>query len=305
MQYVTVVLPLIVIMGVGWTLRRLRVIKGDSSNLEGMLYWGVLPALIFRSIFYSGGFAKEDVNLLYAVYLSFLIMPFISFVASPWKKNPARLGVSLLTCIRSNNIYMGIPVVSLAMGDVGVTAVSKYLGLSLVGYHILSVAFGQIGFYRKLNLDTLFGTLKELSKNPLIISSILALFCAEVLQIKLPLWVDESLKMLSEAATGLALIALGAGIQLREMVTSIKYTWVDVLMKVAVYPLLVMSLFFVWPVVHNVRNAVILVSAMPVAVNTFIVAKGMGMDHKYAAELIATSTFISILVVPIWVYILF
>ena len=63
MQYVTVVLPLIVIMGVGWTLRRLRVIKGDNSNLEGMLYWGVLPALIFRSIFYSGGFAKETTGM--------------------------------------------------------------------------------------------------------------------------------------------------------------------------------------------------------------------------------------------------
>ena len=77
------------------------------------------------------------------------------------------------------------------------------------------------------------------------------------------------------------------------------------LMKVAVYLLLVLLLFFVWPITHNVRNAVILVSAMPVAVNTFIVAKWMGMDHKYAAELIATSTFISILVVPVWVYILF
>ena len=305
MLYVTVVLPLIVIMGVGWTLRRLKVIKGDNSNLEGILYWGVLPALIFRSIFYSGGFTGEDINLFYAVYLSFFIMPLLSFLASPWKKNPARLGVSLLTCIRSNNIYMGIPVVSLAMGDVGVTAVSKYLGLSLVGYHILSVAFGQIGFYRKLNLNTLFKTIKELSKNPLIISSILALVCAGVLRIKLPLWVDESLKMLSEAATGLALITLGASIRLDEVVASIKYTWVDVLMKVAVYPLLVMSLFFVWPVAHNVRNAVILVSAMPVAVNTFIVAKGMEMDHKYAAELIATSTFVSVLIVPIWVYILF
>jgi hypothetical protein len=75
-------------------------------------------------------------------------------------------------------------------------------------------------------------------------------------------------------------------------------------MKVAVYLLLVL-LFFLWPVAHNVRNAVILVSAMPVAVNTFIVAKGMNMDHDYAARLIATSTFVSLITIPLWVAILF
>jgi len=305
LQHVTVVLPLIAIMGMGWFLRCLRIVKGDNDNLEGILYWGILPALLFRSIFYSGGFAREDVNLLCAVYLSFLIMPIISFIASPWKKDSRRLGVSLLTCMRSNNIYMGIPVVSMAMGEVGVTAVSKYLAVSLVGYHVFSIMWGQIGLNRKININTILKTFKELVKNPLILACVFALFCSEMLQIKLPLWIDESLRMLGDAAAGLALIMLGASMRLREMIKSFKTTLVDVLMKVGVYPLLIMFLFFLWPVDHNVRNAVILVSAMPVAVNTFIVAKGMNMDHEYAAQLIAASTFISILAVPIWVAILF
>jgi len=88
--------------------------------------------------------------------------------------------------------------------------------------------------------------------------------------------------------------------QLKEIVKSVRTTWVDTLMKVIVYPFLVMFLFSLWPVAHNVRNAVILVSAMPVAVNAFIVARGMNMDHKYAADLVAASTFASILIVPFW-----
>jgi len=304
-KYVAVVLPIFAIMGLGWFLRRIKVIKGDVGNLENILYWGILPALLFRSIFYSGGFAKEDLNLLYVVYISFIIMPAVSFVMSPWKKNPQRRGVSLLTCMRSNNIYMGIPVVSLVMGEVGVTAASKYLGISLVGYHIFSVACGQLGLYGKLNYNAVSKTLKELAKNPLIISCIFAMVCSEIFRINLPLWIDESLKILSNSATALALLALGVNIRLREMGESLKETWIDILMKNAIYPLLLMFLFFLWPVAHNVRNAVILVSAMPVAVNTFIVAKGMNMDHDYAARLIATSTFVSLITIPLWVAILF
>lgn len=305
MQYVTIVLPLIAIMGVGWFLRLMKIIKSDSDDLGGILYWGILPALLFRTIYNSGGINRDDVNLLCAVYLSFLIMPFLSLIFSPWKKDRKRLGVSLMTCIRSNNIYMGIPVVSLAMGDAGVMAVSKYLGVSLVGYQILSVMWGQIGLYGKINLNTLLKTAKEAAKNPLIVSCIFAFICSSFLHIRIPRWVDDMLRMLGEAATGLALIILGADMQLKEIVKSVRTTWVDTLMKVIVYPFLVMFLFSLWPVAHNVRNAVILVSAMPVAVNAFIVARGMNMDHKYAADLVAASTFASILIVPFWVAILF
>lgn len=76
MQYVTIVLPLIAIMGVGWFLRLMKIIKSDSDDLGGILYWGILPALLFRTIYNSGGINRDDVNLLCAVYLSFLIMLF-------------------------------------------------------------------------------------------------------------------------------------------------------------------------------------------------------------------------------------
>lgn len=47
-----------------------------------------------------------------------------------------------------------------------------------------------------------------------------------------------------------------------------------------------------------------MLSAMPNAVNCFILARGMGMDSEYAADLVAATTLLGIISIPAWAYIL-
>ncbi len=63
-------------------------------------------------------------------------------------------------------------------------------------------------------------------------------------------------------------------------------------------------MFCLWPTEQILTQAVVLVSAMPPAVNNFIIADGMGLDAEYAADVIAAGTILSVLTLPLWVRIL-
>jgi predicted permease len=51
-------------------------------------------------------------------------------------------------------------------------------------------------------------------------------------------------------------------------------------------------------------DTVILLTAMPIAVNSFILAQGMGMDEEYAGRLIAMSTICSVVTIPFWIIVI-
>ena len=62
-----------------------------------------------------------------------------------------------------------------------------------------------------------------------------------------------------------------------------------------------MLLFFqIWPVDEMLMKTSIIVGAMPAAVNNFVLAKGMGMDSEYAAEVVMTTTVCSIVSLTFW-----
>jgi predicted permease len=48
----------------------------------------------------------------------------------------------------------------------------------------------------------------------------------------------------------------------------------------------------------------LIISSMPTAVNTFILAGGMGLDERYACEIVAVSTCLAPISIPVWIALL-
>jgi predicted permease len=115
MQGLSMVLPLFLVIIIGHAIRKAGLLSKESAGqLTNMLYWAVLPILLFRTTLRVGSGIFDNINLFWAIHVTFLAVPAIAWAGSRLlrKKQPIKQrAVTVLVSVRSNNIFMGIPAV--------------------------------------------------------------------------------------------------------------------------------------------------------------------------------------------------
>ena len=301
------VLPLMFIIITGNLLRaRGFYNESDIRTLTKTLYWVILPPLLIRTTFTSGSEVFAQMDLLIGLTLSYIITIAIAAAGAVFiyhRDSRERIAVSVFSSIRANNIYLGFPVIMLAMGEAGLRDASIYIAVSTVTFQILSIMSGEVALYGKPDLPGIVEMLKRLVINPLVISCVLGIGLALTGLSSLPLSIDETMKLMGGAATAIALLALGGTLDLSGMSSifiMIRRTWQDCLIKLVVHPLILWGLLLALSVPGPLLKVTVMLSSMPSAVNCFIMAKEMEMDSEYAADLVASTTVLGILSIPLW-----
>ncbi len=102
----------------------------DIKTLTKTLYWVILPPLLIRTTFISG---REVFGR--SIFLSVLPLRIHpddrhssrrKLVFLYHRDNRERIAVSVFSSIRANNIYLGFPVIMLAMGETGLKDAPPY-----------------------------------------------------------------------------------------------------------------------------------------------------------------------------------
>ncbi|PIE54103.1 MAG: transporter [Dethiosulfovibrio peptidovorans] len=300
-----VVLPLGIVMVVGWWLRRFQVLSSKGvEEMNRTLYWVVLPAILFRATVTVDPIHFTNFAFMAALYGPFLILPVFAWGLARLRGFPReRLAVSVLVSVRGNNVFLGLPVITVALGEAGLVWYAVYMALALVVYQLISIVSVQIALSGSVSLRTLTGALKKLMINPLVLACVAGVIGAFI-GFRLPSWLDQSLCILGHTGSGVALVGLGASLKLGNLLSSLGRVWNDLLVRLILSPLLTwgaLSLFSLDPML--VRTSV-LMAAMPAAVDNFVLAQGMGMDHEAAGEIIVASTVWFVATTAFWLYLL-
>jgi malonate transporter len=307
----SLVLPLMIIIITGNLLRaRGFYSKNDVDTLTKTLYWVILPPLLFRATLESGREVLSQPNLLISLNICYILTIIIAWGGAKYifhKDNRLRIATAAFSSIRANNLYLGFPVMYIAMGDAGLHNASVYLAVSTVSFQLFSIVAGEAILCGRPSFSVSCRILRNIALNPLVISCVagilLALFGVE----RLPRELDEAMRIMGSAATAVALLALGGTLELSgigKVISMIRSTWPDSAIKLLIHPALMWGLLVLFPVPRPLLQATVMLSSMPSAVNCFILAKAMGMDWSYAADLVASTTVLGIISIPLWAHVL-
>ncbi len=270
-----------------------RISKEGSRSIAAILINLVIPAMTINGFLRE--FSRERLVLLgWSFLLSAVALLFSIAVAHLlYRKNP----INLFAAAYSNAGFIGIPLVRAALGEEAVFLVISYVAL----LNVFQVAHG----LPVLKRERVRFQLREYLKSPIILSAVIGLLVFVTgLGNRLPPLLTGAVSGLSSTNAPLAMLLLGvylAESNLKEMLTNGRILLVSGV-RLLLIPGLTLLLLVLFPVDPQLKMVVLLAAAAPVGANVAVYSQLAGSDSSYAGELVAQSTVLSILSLPVMVW---
>ena len=143
------------------------------------------------------------------------------------------------------------------------------------------------------------GLLKKILTHPCIIAVFLGLFIM-LLQIPLPRGIEQTIRYAGNANTALSMIVIGnilAEVKASEILD--KKAWWFCLVRLAIIPVTVFLICSFAGIDEMVKQVSVVLSGMPAAATTAILAAKYDGDTHFAAKIVFLSTLLSMLSVPL------
>lgn len=260
-----------------------------AARLNTLTYYIALPALIF-----SATYQRSIATLLSRALLEGLVLVLVGTVALAWiiHRNHAstqRRSVALVQSYHSNLGYLGLPLVA-ATFNARVTAIASVI-LGIVS--LIQVPLTILVLTTMSNADTrLMHELRRLVTNPVLISLVAGLAVGSA-KLSIPAAVATGLDSLGTLALPLALLCIGASLEVDLSAVDLGATGWVVALKNGCMPALAWVIFSHLAVNTATFTASVVMFGTPTAVSTFVYTSELGGDEQFASLNVFVTTLIS------------
>ena len=150
-------------------------------------------------------------------------------------------------------------------------------------------------------------SLKKIVLHPCVISIFIGIIVmiAYNLHIYLPTGISKTIKMIGSCSTPLCLIVVGtfaSDLRFRELIN--KHIILFSIYRLIMIPCIIFILFLIFPVNRLCRNVCVLLTAIPAATATVLLAKQYSVNALFATKVLVLSSLLSILTIPFVTYLL-
>jgi predicted permease len=139
---------------------------------------------------------------------------------------------------------------------------------------------------------------KQLVKNPIIIACALGVF-VNASGFGVPLFINETLELVSRGALPLGLLAVGAGLSFGGLVRNPVLLLGSNFLKLILMPVLTAWLCWIFEVDPVASGVAILFAALPSSASSYVMSRQFGGDHGLMAAILTSQVIMAIVTIPL------
>lgn len=283
-----------VLMAIGFVVYKKKIINEDGTKqLSNLLVWVVNPLILLTRYQMEFSMIKlKEIGISFIVSLGAMLIGFIiGEVIFKKQQNIEKFAIGF-----ANAGFIGIPLVTSLMGIEKVFNLSAYL----VCFNILSYTYGIYIVSRNKDLITI----KSVLLNPGIIAVGFGLLIF-ISPIKLPDIIYNAFNLVGNTNTPIAMILLGTYIAKSKLITLFndKSAYFVAFVKLILIPIVILIVFkFLPSSLDEIKKVVLIAMSTPVGLTVPMFSQMYGGDYGYGAKLVGLSTLLSLVTIPLILY---
>ena len=301
-----VVLPVFLIMGVGWLLIRVKLISREvQQGLNAIAYWVGLPCLLFIKVA-RADLSASDLGGVFTMTFGGMAGAYLvsRFLAGVMKLPAGSQGAFVQAAFRGNLAFVALPVVEFSLeavvqlaadpvaararADAAWVSVLFALGVMVIWYNFLGVTVLALD-QKDGRVPSMFSLFRKWITNPLIIACVLG-WLVNVSGVSIPIFLERSCESLGRAALAMALLGIGAHLALTRVAGNLRWAVVASGVKCVISPLCGWWLGRMIGIDDYAFMCGLLMLAAPTAVASYVLTDQMGGDSDLGANCVVVST---------------
>jgi predicted permease len=286
--------PVFAIIFLGSVLRRTNFVSREFFMAsDRLVYFIFFPAMLFWKIGTGQASAGIELSFFLAVLCAVLLIFALSTLYIIFSKLPDfQAGSFSQSCYRFNT-YIGMAIILKAAGDEGVFLFAVLIGFIIPVINLLSVSI-LIWFSGKTYKpsEKLWYLARSLATNPIILGC-LAGIAFSLSGLRLPVFIDNTLSLVSMITLPLALISIGSAFSFKKLEGYFLPSAIASFFKLVLLP----AAGFVFMLIFGINDVAFLTGmiffCLPTSTAIYVLSSQMNSDTELASASIVVSTLFS------------
>lgn len=297
---VKAVIPIFLFLLVGFIAKEIGLTEEKYlPKVNSLAFKVFFPFLMFNNVYKSELTESIDLKLLIFCIVATFVIYFLGIAYSCKVEMDNRSRGALIQGIyRSNLVIMGLPLAGNIFGisNIGTTAIATAIVVPI--YNILAVV--TLEKFRDNKADYK-SVLINIAKNPMIVGAVVGIL-ASLINISLPVLVEDAISDLAACATPLTLVILGASFKFN-IVKAKKKNMIRVCTaRLIVVPAIFLTIGYFLGIRGVSFVTLIGVLASPCAVSSFTMAQAMDSDYELAGGTVVITSAIGCFTLFLWLF---